>query len=202
MMRKWSPPFSNDTSFFFFFFLFLVSDTFRASLSRRLAAPPFPTLSPNSMSGVSGVTRRLCAPFYLLLLLYLIPDPQAGYPSLFCSAHSPVQRPPLLCLQPRSSLSVSSPFTLAHLLAAFICVFPSSSPNSCALFPPSVSLKLWLSVSCFLLRNLPDEARSVALRTFFFSLLILLQLLLPGCLILSRASRRKRVGEKKKRKAK
>lgn len=116
----------------FFFFFFLVSDTFRGSLSRCLAAPPFPTLLPNLMSGVSGVTRRLCAPLYLLLL-YLIPDPQTGYPLLCCSAHSPVRHPPFLCLQPRSSLSVSSPFTLAHLLAAFICVFPSPSPNSCAL---------------------------------------------------------------------
>lgn len=194
MMRKWSPPFSKDTSFFFSFF-FLVSDTFRGSLSRCLAAPPFPTLLPNLMSGVSGVTRRLCAPFYLLLL-YLIPDPQTGYPSVCRSAHSPVQRPPFLCLQPRSSLSVSSPFTLAHLLAAFICVFPSPSPNSCAL--PSLCLSQIMAI-CLLFppQKSPGRSSVCLSQDFFFPLLILLQLLLPGCLILGRASKRKRVKKKK-----
>lgn len=196
MMRKLSPPFSKDTSFFFFFFF---------SSSLTLSGEVFPVASPHlhsprcrrtrcqvsresrvasarpfiSSSSISFLTLRLDIPRSSALRTLLCNVP------LFyaCSLARP-------CRSPRPShLHTSSPP---------LSVFSPLLHPTAVLFPPSVSLRLWLSVSCFLLRNLPGEALSVSLRTFFFFfLLILLQLLLPGCLILSRASKRKRVGEKK-----
>lgn len=165
--------------FLLFFFFSLFSDTFRGSLSRRLAAPPFPTLSSNSMSGVSGVTRRLCAPFYLLFLRYLIP---ATSPSFMLAASLVLVG--LLALHtctPPCRLYLCFPLSFTQQLCSLPSLRLSQIMAICLLFPPQKS---------------PGRSSVCLSQDFFFPLLILLQLLLPGCLILSRASKRKRVGKK------